>query len=364
MNYFLRIHRFLLPQDHDVGYSAYVVLLFLGIFFSNFYFKPVHGLELLVVIIGVLTFLVCYFRAYWSSGKALYGYIVAICLIGTVMAEINWGASVFFVYAAAFTCDCGGRKNAFLTLAAIILYIIIFTLLTNKPEYFWVPAIFFSFIIGTLNIHQAEVNQKNRALRQSQEEIQLLAETAERERISRDLHDLLGHSLSVITLKSELAGKMIDKGVSLDKIKTEIKAVEQLSRDTLAQVRGAVRGYNIATIKGELLQAKVATEAANIELIDNIEVIHLPTKVESELALIIREAITNVIRHAESQKVWVTLKSEQDEIYLTVSDQGEMADVEEHSGLQNMRTRISKIGGEMKIQKMPFTQLQFIIPVI
>ncbi len=363
MKYLLKIHHFLLPKGHDVGYSAYVVLLFLGIFFFNFYFKPVQGLELLMVIIGVLSFLVCYFRAFWSSGKSLYGYIIVICLIGTLMAEINWGANVFFVYAAAFSCECGSRKKAFTVLAAVLLYIILLTLLTDKPAFFWFPAIFFSFIIGTLNIHQAEVNHKNKALKQSQQEIELLAQTAERERISRDLHDLLGHSLSVITLKAELASKMIDKGVSLDKIKTEIKQVEQLSRVTLAQVRGAVRGYNTATIQGELLQARVATEAANIELITQLAVESLPVKIESALALIIREAITNVIRHADTQKVWVELTNQDNELKLVIKDQGQIFESKEHSGMQNMRTRVEQIGGEMKIQKSPFTQLQFSIPL-
>ena len=114
---------------------------------------------------------------------------------------------------------------------------------------------------------------------------------------------------------------MIDKGLSLEKIQTEIKIVEALSRDTLAQVRDAVKGHNIATIQGELLQVKVATDAAKIELIASIEVDTLSTDVESELALIIREAITNVIRHADTEKVWTVLKQVATQLTLTISDQ-------------------------------------------
>jgi two-component system sensor histidine kinase DesK len=205
--------------------------------------------------------------------------------------------------------------------------------------------------------------KKNKALKQSQQETQHLAKIAERERISRDLHDLLGHSLSVITLKSELASKMIDKGISLEKIKTEIKAVEELSRKTLAQVRDAVKGYNVATIKGEILQVKVATQAADIELIASIEVESLPIKIESELALIIREAITNVIRHAETKKVWIVLKQVATQLTLTISDQGQITTRKEQSGMQNMRTRIDQLGGKMAVENDPNTQLTFTLHI-
>jgi two-component system sensor histidine kinase DesK len=220
-----------------------------------------------------------------------------------------------------------------------------------------------SITLGLLNINRTEVLKKNKALKQSQQETKHLAKIAERERISRDLHDLLGHSLSVITLKSELAGKMIDKGVSPEKIKTEIKEVEELSRKTLAQVRDAVKGYNIATIKGELLQVRVATEAAKIELIANIELESLPTNFESELALIIREAITNVIRHAETEKVWIDLKKVATHLILTISDQGKITTIKEQSGMQNMRTRINQMGGEMNVVNTPNTQLKFTLPI-
>lgn len=220
-----------------------------------------------------------------------------------------------------------------------------------------------SITVGLLNIHNSEVLKKNKALKQSQQETQHLAKIAERERISRDLHDLLGHSLSVITLKSELASKMIDKGISLEKIKTEIKAVEELSRKTLAQVRDAVKGYNVATIKGELLQVKVATQAADIELIASIEVESLPIKVESELALIIREAITNVIRHAKTKKVWVVLKQVATKLTLTISDQGQISMRKEQSGMQNMRTRIDQLGGKMEVENDPNTQLIFTLHI-
>ena len=363
MNLLRKIHHFLIPQGEDVGYSVYSNLLFLSLFFGNLYFRPVQGIELAIVVAGLITFLVLYFRAFSVQEHELAWYIAAICLIGVALSEITFGANVFFVYAAAFSGEFYHKRKALLSLLLVLAFTALYAVITDKSSYFWIPAIFMSITLGLLSIHHAEVLKKNKALKQSQQETKHLAKIAERERISRDLHDLLGHSLSVITLKSELAGKMVDKGISLEKIKTEIKAVEELSRKTLAQVRDAVKGYNVATINGELLQVKIATQAAKIELIASIEVESLPINVESELALIIREAITNVIRHAETEKVWIVLKQVTTHLTLTISDQGQITTNKEQSGMQNMRTRIAHLGGKMAVRNAPKTQLTFTLPI-
>ena len=363
MSLLLKIHYFLMPQNEDIGYAVYSNLLFLSLFFGNLYFRPVHGVDMVITIAGLMTFLVLYFRAFSAQKSDLIYYIAAMCLIGVGLSEINVGANVFFIYAAAFSGELYNKRKALITLLLVLAFIIFYSVITDKSSYFWLPAIFMSITLGLLNINRTEVLKKNKALKQSQQETKHLAKIAERERISRDLHDLLGHSLSVITLKSELAGKMIDKGVSLEKIKTEIKEVEELSRKTLAQVRDAVKGYNIATIKGELLQVRVATEAAKIELFATIEVESLPANIESELALIIREAITNVIRHAETEKVWIVLKQVATHLTLIISDQGQITTKKEQSGMQNMRTRIHQMGGEMNVVNAPNTQLKFTLPI-
>ncbi|NQZ05936.1 MAG: sensor histidine kinase [Algicola sp.] len=318
---------------------------------------------MVIVVTGLIVFLICYFRAFAVQELRLAYYILAICLIGVALSEINTGASIFFIYAAAFSGNFHNRNIALSALLSVLLFIIFYTILTHKSGYFWIPAVFMSVTLGMQNIHRIEILQKNRELKESQQQIKQLAETAERERISRDLHDLLGHTLSVITLKSALAAKMIDKNLPMAQIRTEIKAVEKLSRETLSQVRGAVRGYNTATIDGELLQAKVATQAATIKLIENIEVTDLNPQVEAELALIIREAITNVIRHADTETVCIALTEVAGQIKLTISDEGQMITKKEQSGMQNMRVRTKNIGGEMTVTYLPNTHLEFVLPV-
>ncbi len=358
-----KLHKYLFPKDKVIDYSAYINLVFLSLLFGNLYFRPVYGAELAIIIIGLLTFLVCYFRAYVAEQNKLSFYIIAISLLGVGISEINLGGNIMFVYAAAFCGNFENRKKAFLYLFLILAFTVFYSLFTDKSSYFWIPAIFMSLALGMLNINRAEVLHKNKALKQSQQETQQLAKIAERERISRDLHDLLGHSLSVITLKSELAGKMLEKSQPSEKIRAEIKAIEALSRETLAQVRDAVKGYNKATISGELLQAKVAMEASGIKLITNMPSIKIPLKIESELALILREAITNIIRHADTKKVWIELKLVEQKLSLAISDQGQFTLKKPSSGLQNMQSRIEFLGGSMEIINQPNTQLLFMIPI-
>jgi len=357
MNLLTAIHHRLVPQEQELSYTPYLSLAYLAIFFVNLYFRPVSGLELVAVIAALIVFLICYFRSYWCQGRQLAFYIGAIFAIGVAMAEVNYGASVFFVYAATLCAFFKTKKTAMYSLMLLISLIGLFSALTHQSGYFWIPATLFSFIIGLMMIHQEEVDRKNKAIKLSQQQIQSLAKTAERERISRDLHDILGHSLSVITLKSELASKMIDKQMPFEQIRAEIKAIEQLSRTTLAQVRGAVTGYNHATIDIELLQARVATDAASITLTTDISPKPLPQEIESQLALILREAITNIVRHADTQKAWVSLTHDNESLTLSIADQGSMLGYQANAGLNNMSERIRKLGGNMSIKTQPTTLL-------
>ena len=117
-------------------------------------------------------------------------------------------------------------------------------------------------LIGSGNTFLAERNRMNRKLTKANEEIENLAKVAERERIARDLHDVLGHTLSVITLKSELAGKLIDRDP--EGAGREIREVETISRQALSDVRDAIRGYRSKGLVAELAHAKATLETAGV----------------------------------------------------------------------------------------------------
>ena len=153
------------------------------------------------------------------------------------------------------------------------------------------PAAVFSLVIGGVCIHGAEVKRANARLRMAQEEVERLAKTAERERIARDLHDVLGHTLSLITLKSELAGKLV--GRDPERAGREIREVERISREALREVRTAVAGYRSEGLQAEMGRARLALESAGVRLEYFAAAGGAGPRAETVLALAMREAVTN-----------------------------------------------------------------------
>ena len=125
------------------------------------------------------------------------------------------------------------------------------------------PALVFTIVTGAANIFDAERERAQRRLRRADEEIERLATIAERERIARDLHDLLGHTLSVIVVKSELAARLAAREPA--RAGEEMRDIERIGREALAEVRAAVVGYRAQGLRGELDGARRALEAAGVE---------------------------------------------------------------------------------------------------
>ena len=137
------------------------------------------------------------------------------------------------------------------------------------------------------------------------EDVEEMAKVAERERIARDLHDLLGHTLSVIALKSELASKLADRDPA--RAVAEIREVERVSRDALAEVRAAVEGYKGRGFSGELRSAEQALGSAGVRLDTDVKPVTCSPRQEAVLALALRETVTNVVRHARASVCRVAL---------------------------------------------------------
>ena len=227
--------------------------------------------------------------------------------------------------------------------------------IAGHPIFWTVLTSALCLIIGATNIYYSEVTRKNSDLRRSQEEVERLAAVAERERIARDLHDLLGHTLTLITLKSELARRLAERGDS--RAASEIAEVEKISRDALAQVREAVTGFRDIGLAGEMARARSALEAAGIELeiadFDpekaGIE-LEMEARSEATLALVLREAVTNVVRHSRASRCRIRLERTSTRLVLTVEDDGRGGRPRRPGqGLDNMRHRLGSLGGHLEI---------------
>ncbi len=209
----------------------------------------------------------------------------------------------------------------------------------------WMPAV--SFIVGLVVNVEALSQQRDVALQLSQEEVRRLATTAERERIGRDLHDLLGHTLSLITLKLELARKLYDRDDA--RARQEIGEAEAIAREALAQVRSAVTGIRASDLAGELASARLLLECQQVHLHYTVPP-PMPVEVERGLALVLREAATNIVRHAQATQARVEFMQEGRQLVMQIRDDGRGGLQAEGNGLCGMRERVAALRGQLQVQ--------------
>jgi two-component system sensor histidine kinase DesK len=273
----------------------------------------------------------------------------ALFVLGAGLAPWNPLASVFIVYAAAFAGKLEPPRQAMVVLAVIVALVGIESWALRLSPWFWSTAILFALVVGGVNTHFAAIGRAAERLRLSQEQVQQLVRIAERERIARDLHDLLGHTLSTIALKAELAGKLLP--ISPERAAAEIRDVERVSRDALREVRGAVAGYRSEGLPAELARARLALEGAGVRPEYFTLPMVLPPATEAALALAVREAVTNVIRHAGAASCRITLDRGAGGTVLEVADDGRggARETGTGTGLRAMRERLSALGATVEI---------------
>ena len=345
-NFVKRVHRKLLPADEDIGWVPYLWLIYMFGFLVPVFFLGTAA-EALFASLVCLVFLVLYFRAHWRSGRAVLPYIAGITIVGMVLLPIHASAICFFIFAGAFGGRAGPPKTGVKLVAAITVVMVTQQVLLGHPWFMWVIGGVFIVLISMVNIYYAQLSRKNAQLKLSQEEIKQLAALAERERIARDLHDLLGHTLSVIAVKAELAGKLTER--DLPKARAEIEDVCRISRDALKQVREAVAGYRHTGLAGELANARLAMEAMDIRFGYDPPPEGIHAAAEAVLGMIVREAVTNVVRHARADRCRIVFRQERKQLVMEVRDNGVGGELKEGGGITGMRSRLQEVGGTLEI---------------
>ena len=194
-----------------------------------------------------------------------------------------------------------------------------------------------------------------RELQRARGELARQALMEERLRMARDLHDLLGHTLSLITLKSELVGRLLEKNphAAIE----QVHEVERVARQALREVRKAVAGYRQRTLRGELDSACQILEAAGIECLIEHEPRLFPLDMDIVLAWMVRETVTNVIQHSRARYCLIRIVSDDAHVHAEVRNDGspriENARVETGNGLSGLAERLAKVGGRLEAGTLP-----------
>lgn len=354
------LRRFLRWGPRRIGWEETVHLVWLSYLVFQPMFDPTAtAASWAFVALAVIAFLPVYFWTWSQRGTDALPGIAVLAAMGVLGVQFNAGAAAFLIYAAALTGTKLPTRTAIGALVVLFAFVLVSAFTSGVPWPFtltaFIPALVFVPFIGGINALYAARHEANAKLRRAHDEIERMAAIAERERIARDLHDLLGHTLSVIVLKSELASKLA--ATQPERAAQEIRDVERISRRALGEVREAVVSYRRRGLPAEIDEARGAFEAARVGLTVDLPELLPPPRVEGVLALVLREALTNVVRHAHATTCRVRLHGDGDAWTLEVADDG-IARLEddgigrlehEGSGLRGMRERVEALGGSVDV---------------
>ncbi|XLZ69655.1 sensor histidine kinase [Massilia sp. SR12] len=348
-----------------LGKAPYLWLLSLNfLLWKYFYIRPTP-LEAGLLLVTVISFVPMYFASYWLRNRRALPVLLATVVMGAAWAPHNFGASTFFIFACAMCAALERQRDAYLAIGAILGTGALLAAVVGLPLSFLLPTLAVGAPIGIASVMDARVRRSAQQLLRKQEEVEHIARIAERERISRDLHDLLGHTLSLIAIKAELAGRLLERDSAATA--KEIKDIETTARHALAEVRSAVTGYRQTGFAQELAQARAALAAADVTLEAEVQPFAMPATAENVLALALREAVTNILRHAQATRCQVSVRQEGGQIVCHIRDDGR-APVDRDAlaggnGLRGMRERVAAAGGRLALHTNEGLVLELYLPM-
>ncbi|MDP9107717.1 MAG: sensor histidine kinase [Pseudomonadota bacterium] len=340
----------LLPDNPEIGRAPYFWLIYLGFFVAPYLDERPTPADLALAVAVIFVFLLLYFRSYWLVGIARWTNALAMTALGAMTAPINPGAAVFFIYSACASAGFERAGEGAALIAANVVFGLITAAVLHLSTSFMVGVVLFPIVIGGSALYSSQIGRARSRLLRKQDEVEYLSKIAERERIARDMHDVLGHSLSVVVLKSELAQRLL----ATDPVRAaqELHDIEHAARQALAQVRETISGYRSAGWPAELMQArKLLTQAGIAFELDRASTsitVPLPAELENVLSLALREAVTNILRHAGATRCRVALHCERTEWRCQIDDDGVgLSTLRPGSGLTGMRERVEGLGGQL-----------------
>jgi two-component system, NarL family, sensor histidine kinase DesK len=280
----------------------------------------------------------------WST--SLTYLVVLLALAGVMIATLGQAGTASLVYCAVAAVMVYPLRVASVVVLALVG--LVFLLHVANPLWRSPISLVFSIFAASLAVFGIRMMMaRNIELVRAHQKNAELAVENERTRFARDLHDILGHSLTVITVKAELANRLLD--VDTERARAELADLERLSRDALTDVRRAVEGYRELTLPGELARARTALAAAEIEAELPNSTDEVPSHLRELFAWTVREGVTNVIRHSGATRCTVRLGADAAEVVDDgagpVATGGVVEGAHTGSGLVGLRERAAAVGG-------------------
>lgn len=304
----------------------------------------------MATLIAFPAFLGLYALSYIRPLRQASWFAAAVALLAYSLMGINAsGGGCLVVYACAMMGFEGSPKRSYSGMAGVLAgFGLVGTYVYSWPLSILATLSFIAISVGSINIIYRVNAQRDAELKLSHDEVRRLAAMAERERIGRDLHDLLGHTLSLITLKLELSRRLIDRDT--DAARREMGEAEAVARHALAEVRSAVTGIRATGLAAELASARLLLNASMVQFDYVSSLPELPERLEAGLALILREAVTNIHRHARASSAEARVEVNAGVLTLCIADNGTGGVGDEGNGICGMRERVRALGGTLAFE--------------
>lgn len=330
---------------------SWVYLINLVLFLAPLLFVPYQLWHYAAMLVALLAFLWCYFKAYRSISTQMHWPVLGIVLIATAIAPINPGAISFFAFAAFFIGFAYALRRYLLLMTGLCAIVIALDLseLILWPYFllFGLPAILGVSLLGRVE-QQRQLRLRHE--QQSQDEIKQLATMVERERIGRDLHDILGHTLSSIILKADLAEKLLARQQTAA-AQQQLTELSTIARNALSQVRQSVSGFKHQGLIAEVAKLLSRLRDAGFQVELSGEIPQLDSRRETTLILALTELVTNIMRHSQGDSCQLRFMSSDQLVQLELTDNGKATEFKEGNGLTGLRERLSAIGAHLTVQQ-------------
>ncbi|PBB07063.1 sensor histidine kinase [Salimicrobium humidisoli] len=361
----------ILPKHTGLGAYIWIVFCVLPFFFI---FRSSSVLEIVFGILMTFIFFLCYRWSFSSNSRMIYLFVsieIAISLIMTFLFGY-----VYFALFLAYFIGSIRHRGGFIALYTVHLtttfIATVMTFIMRMDSLFpYLPFVTIA-LIGVVLLPFTVRYRRNQeiledALEDANERISQLVVTEERERIARDLHDTLGQKLSMIGLKSELAGKLIEQ--KPEQAKDEMRDIHDTARTALKEVREMVSDMRAASLEDEWIRARQMIETAGMTFEESGAPgsVHLPPLIEHVLSMCLKEAVTNVTRHSNASLCQIAIDQGEEDTLLTVTDDGDGFSKDEYgdgSGLKGMKERLEFVNGTLEIEQNGKTALNFYVPTI
>jgi two-component system sensor histidine kinase DesK len=308
-------------------------------------------IQLAASLAALAVFLPTYILAYRLAGRRLVAASLLLLVLGIALAPVGGGWTVITVYAGAVAARLKPYRAAVALIGFVALATLATALLLGQPPLYWAAGVLLIVMTGGAGVSREMFFDRTEALLASQEEVRRLAGTAERERIGRDLHDVVGRALTLAALKADLAVRLVERDPAA--AAAEMRDAGEAARAGLAEVRAALAGHAGGGLAHELAASERALAAAGVTLTVAGDPDALPAGAGAVLAMTLREAVTNVVRHADASWCAVEIEHLGGGARLTVTDDGTGGSVKEGSGLTGMRQRLVAAGGSLTLDDAP-----------